>query len=268
MKRRGLSFRDACKYLQIDPGQLPERTVRRTWEPEPAKPTPGAAWQDKANAFVSHCSEQLARNTEALTWLQSERGLTLKTIQDSRLGWNAKDLFLDRTAWGLPPEVSAKTGQQKKLWIAQGLVIPFCLEKSVVRIRIRRSEPPEKGSRYILFSGSYSGAMVHWTDQQAVMVVESELDCLLVSQECGDLVGAVAVGSAALKPDTLLHERLMNAKTVLCALDSDAPGAKAVAFWRQYPGFKRWMSIRGKDATEQWRAGIAVRTWVQAGLTN
>jgi hypothetical protein len=45
-------------------------------------------------------------------------------------------------------------------------------------------------------------------------------------------------------------------------------GAKAVAFWRQYPGFKRWMAIKGKDATEQMRAGIPVRLWIEAGLTN
>lgn len=268
MKRRGLSYMQACKYLQIDPGQMPERTTRQVWTPEPAKALPLELWQDKARAFMVHCSEQLERNTEALSWLQEERGLTMETISASRLGWNAKDLFLDREEWGLPSEISQKTGQQKKLWIAAGLTIPFCLAKSVVRLRVRRSKSPEKGSRYILVSGSFTGAMTLWQDQQAVAIVESELDGLLVSQEAGDLIGTIGLGSAALKPDSELHERLMKAKTVLCSLDSDAPGAKAVRFWRQYPGYRRWMAIRGKDVTEQWKAGIEVRTWVQAGLTN
>ncbi len=267
MKRRGLSYMQACKYLQIDPGQMPERTARQAWTPEPAKPLPLGLWQDKARAFMVHCSEQLARNTGALKWLQSERGLTLKTIQDSRLGWNAKDLFLDREAWGLPSEISTKTGQQKKLWIAQGLVISFCLAKSVVRLRVRRSEPPAVGSRYTVCSGSYMGALTLWTNQDTVAIVESELDAILINQECSDLIGVVGLGSAALKPDSELHERLMNAKTVLCSLDADSAGAKAVQFWRQYPGFKRWLAIRGKDACEQWKRGIAVRLWVQAGLS-
>jgi hypothetical protein len=154
----------------------------------------------------------------------------------------------------------------KKLWIPKGLVLPLCPEKTVVRLRIRRSEPPEKGSRYVVVSGSAMMPMVHWQDQDAVVIVESELDCLLISQECGDLVGVVALGSAALKPDSELHRRLMAAKRVLVSLDSDPAGAKSVAFWRQYPGFKRWMAIKGKDATEQMRAGIPVKLWIQAGL--
>ena len=257
MKRQALSFRDACKYLKVDPGIMPDRTIRRSWTPEPAKALPVAIWQDKAEAFTLTCQRQLQGNTEALTWLHAERGLSLKTIIDSRLGWNHRDLFLDRTAWGLP--------SGKMLYFPQGLVIP-CLEKSVVRVRIRRSEPPEKGSRYVVVSGSFMGPMVLCQDQKAVCVVESELDCLLINQECSDLIGVVALGSAAIKPDAEIHNRLMKAKTVLCSLDADAPGAKAAGFWKQYPGFKRWMAIKGKDATEQLKAGIPVKLWVQAGL--
>jgi hypothetical protein len=256
----------SCKYLQIEPGKMPERTARRTWEPEPPKPTPSAIWQDKAERFTLMCQQQLHANTRALEWLKSERGLSDETIKTARLGWNPVDVFQSREAWDLSSEISQKTGQQKKLWIAQGLVVPFCLDAVVLRIRIRRSEPPMKGNRYVVASGSYMGQMVHWTDQQAVVIVESELDAILINQECSDLIGAVALGSAALKPDIQLHQRLMNAKTVLCSLDSDAPGAKAVSFWRRYPGYKRWPAIKGKDATEQMRAGVPVKLWIQAGL--
>jgi len=267
MKRKSLSFIEAVKQLGIDPGIMPDHTIRRSWTPSPAKTPPCELWQGKAKALVVHCSEQLQGNSGVLKWLDDGRGLTMETIRASRLGWNPKDIFLNREEWGLPSEISQKTGQQKKLWIAQGLVVPFCLDAVVLRIRIRRSEPPEKGSRYIAVSGSYMGAMVHWQDQDTVVIVESELDALLISQECGDLVGVIGLGSAALKPDSELHRRLMNAKTVLCSLDSDVPGAKAVRFWKQYPGFKRWLTIRGKDATEQWRAGIAVRLWIEAALS-
>ena len=266
MKRKSLSFIEAVKQLGIDPGIMPDRATRRSWTPEPPKEAPPAVWQDKSETFTLTCQRQLQGNSGALKWLNDERGLSLKTIIDSRLGWNSKDVFLDRESWGLPSEISTKTGQQKKLWIAQGLVVPFCLDAVVVRLRVRRSEPPEKGSRYVVVSGSSMQPMTLWTDQQAVCVVESELDCLLISQECGDLVGVIALGSAAMKPDSELHRRLMAAKRVLVSLDSDPAGAKAVAFWRQYPSFKRWPTVRGKDATDQMRAGIAVRLWVEAGL--
>lgn len=267
MKRRGLSFTQAVKYLGVDPGIMPDRTIRRSWTPAMAKALPDALWQEKARAFTFACQEQLQGNSEAMAWLHAERGLSDETIRASRLGWNHRDLFLDRTAWGLPSEISQKTGKAKKLWIAQGLVIPFCLDAVVLRIRIRRGESPPDESRYRNVSGSNMQPMTLWADQQAVVVVESELDCLLINQEAGELVGTVALGSAAMKPDSELHRRLMASKMVLVSLDSDAPGAKSVAFWRRYPGFKRWPAIKGKDVTEQWKAGIPVRTWIQAGLT-
>jgi len=39
-KRRGLSFRDACKSLEIEPGQMPERTGSRAWQPAAPKAAP------------------------------------------------------------------------------------------------------------------------------------------------------------------------------------------------------------------------------------
>jgi hypothetical protein len=249
----------SCKYLQIEPGKMPERTVQRTWEPEPQKTAPGAAWQDKSEGFTLMCQQSLERNSEAMAWLNDERGLSLETIKTARLGWNPVDVFQSREAWGLPPG--------KKLYFPKGLVIPLCLANAVVRLRIRRSAVPPGENRYRNVAGSYMGPTVYWTDQDTVAIVESELDAILLMQECSDSIGVVALGSAALKPDATLHERLMKAKRVLCALDSDPAGAKAVGFWRQYPGFKRWMSIRGKDCTEQMRAGIPVRAWIEAGLT-
>jgi hypothetical protein len=109
--------------------------------------------------------------------------------------------------------------------------------------------------------------MTTWQDQKAVAIFESELDALLVQQEAGDLIGVVALGSAQQKPDSDLHGRLMAAERILCCLDSDQAGGKAAwNHWRIYPGFNRWPTIKGKDATEQWRAGIPVKAWIQAGL--
>jgi len=266
-KRRGLSFRDAVKVLGVDPGQMPERSARacsRAWQPA----APGAAWQAQAGAFALSCQEQLQRNSGAMAWLQDERGLSVETISRAGLGWNSQDKYASRLSWGLPEEISIKTGKAKKVWLPGGLIIPLCDSAGqVVRIRTRRSEPGQ-GARYVVVSGSDMQAMTLWTDQAAVAVVESELDALLVLQEAGELIGVVGLGSAAMKPDELLHRRLMAAERVLVCLDADQAGARAAwGHWRIYPGFKRWPTIKGKDAAEQWRAGIPVKAWIQAGLS-
>lgn len=269
-KRRGLSFRDAVKELGLDAGPMPERSARansRAWQPEPPKNAPGAVWQAKARAFVDHCAGQLQRNSETMAWLQGERGLNAETISRAGLGWNPIDVYQSRAAWGLPPEVNSK-GKIKMVWLpGPGLVIPMTDESGqVVRIRTRRSEPGT-GARYVVVTGSSMAPMVQWTDQAAVAVVESELDALLLMQDAGELIGVVALGSAAMKPDTGLHERLMKAERVLVCLDADQAGQRAAwNHWRIYPGFKRWPTIKGKDTTEQWRAGIPVKQWIKAGL--
>lgn len=173
MKRRGLSFMDAVKQLGVDPGPMPERDHqhRRAWQPAPAKAAPGAAWQAKAMAFMLSCQKQLELTSEAMAWLQAERGLNPETISQARLGWNPQDKYESRESWGLAPEVNSK-GKIKMVWLPRGLVIPLADDAGqAVRIRTRRSEPGE-GARYVVVSGSDMQAMTLWTDQPAVAVVE------------------------------------------------------------------------------------------------
>jgi len=261
MKRRGLSFWDACKYLKVDQGIMPEyRTgnIKSVWEPSEAKAAPPALWQARAEMFMVYCTNQLQANSEALKWLHAERGLTDEAIKAARLGWNPADWYLRREEWGLP--------SGKKLRLPKGLTIPFCPAKAVIRLRVRQPEIPPAGNRYWNVSGSAMQPMMLWQNQQAVVILESELDGLLVHQECRDIVGVVSLGSAALKPDIELHRRLMAAKNILCSLDVDTAGAKAAIFWKQYPGFKRWPVVKGKDPTEQLKSGIPIRAWIEAGL--
>jgi DNA primase len=266
-KRRAMTFLQAVNKLGIDPGPMPEHRTPQAWQPAPSRPAPVATWQDKARAFMNHCTHQLQRFSEAMDWLQAERGMKLETIRDAGLGWNPVDLYQSRTAWGLPQEKNQKTGRPKRLWIPAGLLIP-CLDDdgSVIRIRIRRHDPGE-GSRYIVVSGSNMQPMISWKDHKAACVVESELDALLLNQEAGDLIGTIALGSAQQKPDSDLHRRLMAAERVLVCLDNDDAGRKAAwGHWRMYPGFRRWPTVSGKDPGDMNKVGIPVKTWIQAGL--
>jgi DNA primase len=265
-KHRGLTFLDAVKVLGIDPGQMPERIASRAWQPEPPKAAPGAVWQARAGAFTSACQE-LERNSEAVAWLQAERGLNLETISRAGLGWNPQDKRESRESWGLPEEISQQTGNVKKVWLPSGLVIPLTDDAGrVIRLRIRRNDPGT-GSRYVVVSGSSMQAMIQWQNQKAVAIVESELDGLLVQQEAVAVVGVIALGSAAMKTDSDLHGRLMKVQRILCCLDSDQAGGKAArGFWTRYPGFKRWPPLSGKDPGEMFKVGVPIRAWVEAGL--
>ena len=138
-----------------------------------------------------------------------------------------------------------------------GLVIPHIINGAVNRLRVRRDKPGD-GARYICISGSSPSPMTMNLDGAATIIVESELDALLLSQEAGDLVGVVALGSAQAKPDKKTHEILKRASLILVALDADEAGAKASwSFWPATYGAKsetlvmhpRKRSIRSLD---QW----------------
>ncbi len=266
MERRGMNFPDACATLGLDPGTKPAPIT--TWCPTKPVAAPATIWTERAHTFLSVCQTVLRANQGAMGWLLEQRGLTPETAESAGLGLNAKDMYFDRAEWGLPPATNPKTGKAKRVWLPAGLVIPcFDGDGRVIRLRIRRNSPGD-GQRYIVATGSCMTPVIVWGDQSTVVVVESELDALLIHQEAGDLVGVVAMGSAQAKPDENLHQRLMAAKCILVALDTDEAGKMAAwGFWRQYPAFRRWPCIHGaKDPNEQRLNGIPIRGWIQAAL--
>lgn len=183
------------------------------------------------------------------------------------MGLNLADSFEQRASWGLPPSPK-EDGTERRQWIPAGLVIPLLRGADVQRLRVRRSEPGD-GARYVIVSGSSAEPMAWNLERAAVVVVESELDGFLLTQEAGDICGAVALGNARAKPDTATHEALKAAACVLVALDADGAGAKAA--WRFWPATygkraKRWPTVQGKDASEAKVNGLDVRAWVVAGL--
>ena len=105
-------------------------------------------------------------------------------------------------------------------------------------------------------------------DRNALVIVESELDGLLIDQEAGDLVGTVALGSVGIRPDQEENELLKQADLILVSLDFDEAGAWASwNLWtRTYPKAKRWPVPVGKDPGEAFQKGLSIRAWVEAGL--
>ncbi|MEI7673584.1 MAG: hypothetical protein WCK00_15870, partial [Deltaproteobacteria bacterium] len=158
-------------------------------------------------------------------------------------------------------------GSKKKLWIPAGLIIPTFRGETLLRVRVRRHEPVE-GSRYIFLPGGSSDAMVFCGDKKTIVVVESELDAILLHQDAGDVCGAVALGSATIRPDSFTHDILSSVENILVALDSDDAGAKeAWTWWKEnYPNSDRLPVIDGKDPTEAKKNGLPLREWILAGI--
>jgi DNA primase len=268
---RGMSYPDACRELGVEVEQRSsgcrQRTDKPIWTPKEAE-NPPSEWQNQAVKLVEWAAACLWSDAgkTALEWLKNERGLTEETIRAARIGWNSKDIWRDRKAWGLPEALNDK-GKPKRLWIPAGLVIPFLHDGKVHRVRVRRADPGD-GQRYIVLPGSSNAPMVWGDDCKAFMILESELDGVLLHQEAGELTGVIALGSASSRPDVHTTELLRNTEQILVALDGDDAGAKNSWQWwpEHFNRARRWPPVSGKDPGEMRQAGIDVRTWVEAGL--
>jgi DNA primase len=268
-ERWGLSFLEACDYLGHDPG--PRKEVRPTpaaLEPKEAK-TPSELWQSKARIFLDEAIKTLwtPMGDKTRAWLHAEKGLNYATIKAACLGLNLADIYEPRAAWGLDPIIK-DDGTEQRQWIPSGLVIPLIKNKKIMRLRIRRTDPGD-GPRYVVISGASPAPLISGKDKTAFVIVESELDGLLLSQDAGDICGIIALGTVKAKPDKQTHELLKTAPVILISLDTDNAGASASwKFWPDTYGAKakRWPTIKGKDASEARLNGLDLRGWIIAGM--
>jgi len=232
-EKRGLSFGESCKVLGHDPGPRKDgpRPAPEPWAPKEAK-APPELWQERARSFLDVAVSCLwsRHGDETRRWLRDAKGLSNETIKAAGLGFNPADIFEPRATWGLETAINDK-GNESRQWLPGGLVIPHIVGGAVHRLRIRRGDPKD-GKRYVIVSGSSSAPMAWGQDKTAAVVVESELDGLLLSQEAGDIITSIAMGTAQAKPDRITHEVLTAAAVILISLDTDDAGARAArAFW-------------------------------------
>jgi hypothetical protein len=235
---------------------------------------PPEKWQDKALTFLEQAESRLwsPAGRAIRTWL-NRRGLKDETIKQCRLGWNLKDIYDSREAWGLSKE--AENGGGSRIWIPAGLVIPCFRDGTIQKLRIRRSTPenldtpPKRGGRYVLVSGSSGKVpMVLGDEKKFFVIVESDLDAILLYQEARDVVSAISMGSATNKPDSETTTLLNQAEVILVALDTDEAGVRSAWSWwlESFPKAKRWPVSKGKDPGEAYKKGENIRMWILAGL--
>lgn len=280
----GLTFKEACGRLGqlVDPVEERRYPKRSPSDQEAAAPwvpaergAPAGSWPEQAKKFVFWAYDRIFETPEALAYLAG-RGILEHTISDFALGWNPGKkgwgLFKTRESWGLSPEKNEKTGKAKPLWLPVGWVIPYLVDGEVVRLKIRQPDGATFGPRYYVAPGSSAAIMViapkRPGHRDVYVIVEAELDAILLSQEAGDLVGMVALGSASTRPDKAAAAKLSKAAHILNALDADGAGAKESWKWWQahFPDQVRWPVPEGKDPGEAWQKGVDLREWIIEGL--
>lgn len=258
-----MHYFDACYDLGLEPRFRFKYAKRNTFEK--AGPPP-LSWRRQAAEFIEKVHSMLmsAKGARMRSWL-AERGINRRSIIKTRLGINPVDPYSNRSAWGLQEEVNEITGNPQAIWIPAGLVIGCHVSGDPIRIRVRRNET--KGGRYVTVSGSGKQPM-RLGGLNRLIIVESDLDAILISQMAGDLVSVIALGSVSIRPDAETHDLLRSAETILLSLDYDEAGKRNATWWeRQYgPKIKLWPVPIGKDPGEAYQAGVDLRTWVRIGL--
>lgn len=266
--------REKCsqgKKSTVAPGPRQLRPPKPVAAPAfvPAEATaPADLWRQRAEKLITEAHAALLACPEQLGYL-ARRGLPREAIERDRLGWLAEDLYRPCSAWGLPEVINEATSKPKKLWLPQGILIPFFdAAGNPDRIRIRRHKVKEGEARYYWVPGSGDDVPVLGREARAFVVVESDLDAFLVRWHAGDLVGAIPLGTCSAKPKESAMAALRQALTILVALDGDAAGARACRWWaEQFPRAKRWPVPAGKDPGEYFQDhGGNIRAWVLAGL--
>jgi hypothetical protein len=269
-----MDFRAACAAIGREPSTLPVPVRRPQWEPAPST-MPVDQWQGKADTFTVWAHSQLLHRPDELDWL-ARRGIGRPAVQRFFIGWNpgerGRDIWRQRSSWGLAEEVREDTGKPRRLWLPRGLVIPSIRAGYVQRLRIRR---PEGEPRYYVVPGSGNAPLFAGRQHRAAVVVESELDALALAEAGGDLAGAYAIGNSSAKPDAESFATLRGLDRILIATDFDEPdhngnrpGTAAARWWLQtFPQAIRWPVPAGKDPGEAFQEGVNLREWIVAGLT-
>jgi len=296
MQRDGLSYREACEALSLEPRHgttstfTPSRhTPHRAAQPAhgvkvpPVPPTPEPAvlpcpeWMSSAAVFLADCQRDLETSPEALLAVCG-RFLTPYTAVQCGIGWNPADRYILRESWGLPIVELADGGKRDKLLLPRGLVIATRQKAGTVALTVRcAADRPESRPKYWQVQGSSNVPFIAGRAGLPVVLVESALDAALVWQESFGKLAAVAFMGSTKPADADTDQFIKQAPLLLAAPDRDDAGEKAWARWSATYRHAHFAPVlHGKDLGEQhaaahaWPLDYAIPTtgeWLTAVLS-
>lgn len=270
----GMSFAEACNFLEIDKPQSVRRgglpIDKKQWSPKEENAA-NHLYQEQSGKFTAECHAGLTDKAKNYFF---SRGLTEESLARYQVGWNPVPRYFDREKWGLEPEYDVfkylgnEPGGIKPLYIPAGHVISNIVDGKVIGITIRRTG--SKGSKYHHVTGGYCSPVILTDSLKTdlpVIVVETVLDAMLIDQEAGDLVVPIALNSAANKPDRRAHDLIESSPMVLVSHDFDQAGKKATQWWvKTYRHARPSPVPEGNDPGDYFAQGGDIRLWIQACL--
>ncbi len=248
-----LAFHEACERLVS--GDLPKLAQPQFQKPVPDSEPPDDDWQRAAREVACIAMDALWSREGKRAWdyLETERGLTEKTIVDAGLGYIPGGHREWQTIAGLN--------------VPCGIVIPWFGTGVIWGIKVRRSagEPRYQQVR----GGKISHSLYLGDDIRPglpILLTEGEFDALIARQVGEGLISAAAIGSAA---NRCIHPRwypkFLTAPSILIRMDADQAGQGAAAQISSLSQAARCVQVpQGKDVNEFYLlAGYeVVREWV------
>lgn len=281
-----ISFIEACQYLvevlqrmeSMTPGQAwavvnPQGRLEPTLTPRlRSAQRPKQTWEEVAKGIVLQAVQDLhgPLGEDARWYLAEVRHLEEKMIRRGRLGYIPADRWID----------DANVG---KFLVPQGILIPeyhinkITGEEELWGLSVRR--PPDvveaekaagkRGNKYHQVKGSNPALYGSFTikEDQPLMIVESQFDCLLTWQLVGPDISCVATQGVSGARTVEAISEVDQASLILVAMDPDAAGEGGAEFWLEC--FDKnaiiWRDQAG-DLTEMVTAGLDVQAWIYEGI--
>ncbi len=267
----GKTYKEAMEELGITITNQEHHQIPRRPAGSPLA-LPAQNWRENAAALVEWSHQQIFSYPEVVAFL-ARRGITLECIRMFKIGYNPKDLYFERVAWGLENELNDK-GKPRKVWIPKGIIIPTIdTNGRVLRIKIRRDDWHEgDGNKYVNVSGNTKIFSGYGDRNKEVMIlVESELDAITVAYYAGEFAFAAAAGSNISNPDPLTQLFADQARYILICHDNDGAGRKMRDKWvAMYPKAFVCPTPKklGKDVGEACANGLDIKEWLYNFLIN
>ena len=257
----GMTFKEAKD--RVGETYIPRDLFPKSVHVEPIS-LPTRSWQEKAEEFCESSYQRLLIDLEAIAFLKSKYGLTLDTVHRHRIGWNPEKRFQQRSEWGLDEP-------EKKLCLPRGPVIADMIEGRVSKLKIRDLDWVEGDpyGKYKQVPGSSNQtSVIGFRANQMAVIVESEFDAMLLTQEIGEFCTCVALGGATRKPDLEALKWLQERILILYSLDCDEAGREQYDYWRStFPKLRSWQAETRKSPADSFVLdGVNLRKWFEAGI--
>ena len=190
-----------------------------------------------------------ASGKKALEYLKG-RGLAEKTIEKFNLGY------------------SGNYYQDKKLFVPRGILIPCVVAGEVWYLKLRLAALPG-GQKYTQVEGSRPKAIYNadaLAGANMALFCEGEFDCMIATQEFGEVMPTVTLGSATNLPDLATWgPYLLPLRRVLITYDDDQAGDKGASTLAKLLGKRVKLAPlpRGtKDMNDFFLSGSDVLAWI------